>query len=74
MFHVKHRSANSRGHRLDMTPVDVIVVGGGHAGAEAAHAAWRMGARTIMVTHRFDRIGEMSCNRRAWQGTPGSRD
>ena len=62
MFHVKHRNANSRDHRLDMTPVDVIVVGGGHAGAEAAHAAWRMGARTIMVTHRFDRIGEMSCN------------
>ncbi len=62
MFHVKHRNANSRDLRLDMTPADVIVVGGGHAGAEAAHAAWRTGARTIMVTHRFDRIGEMSCN------------
>lgn len=40
----------------------VIVVGGGHAGTEAALAAHRIGARTALVTHRFDRLGEMSCN------------
>jgi tRNA uridine 5-carboxymethylaminomethyl modification enzyme len=41
---------------------DVIIVGGGHAGAEAAHAAARMGALTALVTMRADTIGAMSCN------------
>ena len=41
---------------------DVIVVGGGHAGTEAAAAAARLGARTALITHRKDKIGEMSCN------------
>ncbi len=41
---------------------DVIVIGGGHAGCEAASAAARMGAKTALITHRFATIGAMSCN------------
>ena len=41
---------------------DVVIVGGGHAGTEAAASAARMGAATVLITHRFDTIGVMSCN------------
>ncbi|MGQ3031804.1 MAG: tRNA uridine-5-carboxymethylaminomethyl(34) synthesis enzyme MnmG, partial [Ferrovibrionaceae bacterium] len=45
-----------------MTQYDVIVIGGGHAGCEAAAAAARVGARTLLLTHRVETLGEMSCN------------
>jgi tRNA uridine 5-carboxymethylaminomethyl modification enzyme len=47
---------------MEPSDFDVIVIGGGHAGSEAAAAAARMGARTALITHRIDTLGEMSCN------------
>lgn len=47
---------------MNVTNFDVIVIGGGHAGCEACAAAARTGAKTALITHKIDTIGEMSCN------------
>jgi tRNA uridine 5-carboxymethylaminomethyl modification enzyme len=74
MFHVKHRPKSVvfdpfprlrykfASEAKMQARFDVVVIGGGHAGCEAAAAAARMGAQTALVTHRFATVGAMSCN------------
>ena len=57
-----HPHPAPRDPRASSAAYDVIVVGGGHAGIEAALAAGRLGARVALLSHRLDRVGEMSCN------------
>lgn len=50
------------GNSMLQNDFDIIVVGGGHAGVEASHVAARMGAKTLLLTHNIETIGQMSCN------------
>ena len=53
---------------------DVVVIGGGHAGCEAAAASARLGVNTALFTHKIETIGEMSCNPCLLYTSPSPRD
>ncbi|XP_061479118.1 protein MTO1 homolog, mitochondrial isoform X3 [Rhineura floridana] len=61
-FQCARCDVTSASHDVSTSKYDVIVIGGGHAGTEAASAAARVGARTLLITHKIDSIGQMSCN------------
>ena len=59
MFHVKHEKIQQA---MEQNSYDVIVVGAGHAGCEAAHAAAKMGSKVLLITMNMQTIAQMSCN------------
>nr|XP_020641534.1 protein MTO1 homolog, mitochondrial isoform X1 [Pogona vitticeps] len=61
-FQCTRKDATSAHHDVSTPKYDVVVIGGGHAGTEAASAAARLGAHTLLLTHKIDTIGQMSCN------------
>jgi tRNA uridine 5-carboxymethylaminomethyl modification enzyme len=62
LINTKNNLSVQNGLNTDNPVYDVVVIGGGHAGCEAAHASARMNAKTLLLTHKINSIGQMSCN------------